>query len=86
MLPKNRVCKSLYLQLRKKYTPQNWYLDRAVGANKLRSFVKDLCTKAGIPGYYTNHSLKATGATRMYVNDVDEQVIQEITGHRSLAV
>ena len=86
LLPKNRNCKSLYLQPRERYMPQNWYRDSPIGENKLRSFVKDLCTKAGIPGYYTNHSLRATGATRMYVNDVDEQVIQEITGHRSLAV
>ena len=52
----------------------------------MRSFVKDLTTKAGIPGYYTNHSLRATGCTRMYNEDIDEQVIQEISGHRSLAV
>ena len=31
-----------------------------------------------------NHSLKATGATVMYVADVPEKIIQERTGHRSL--
>ena len=40
----------------------------------------------GIPGYYTNHSLRATAATRLYQNDVDEQIIQEFTGHHSIAV
>ena len=54
--------------------------------NKLRSFVKDLCSKANIPGFYTNHSLRATSATNMYQNDIDEQIIQEITGHQSVAV
>ena len=48
--------------------------------------MKELCQKAGIPGFYTNHSLRATGCTRMYQNNVEEQVIQEISGHRSLAV
>ena len=86
LLPKNRNCKALYLHPCKKYMPQNWYKDSQFGENKLRSFVKDLCNKAGIPGFYTNHSLKATGCTRMYNNNVEEQVIQEISGHRSLSV
>ena len=86
MLPKDRKCKALYLQTHKKYSPNNWFRDAPVGENRMRSFVKDLCTKAGIPGYYTNHSLRATGCTHMYHCDVDEQVIQEISGHRSLAV
>ena len=52
----------------------------------MRSFVKDLTYKAGIPDFYTNHSLRSTGCTRMYNNDIDENVIQEISEHRSLAV
>ena len=86
LLPKNRKCRSLYLQPHKKYGQCNWFRDAPVGENKLRSFVKDLCDKAGIPGYYSNHSLRATGCTRMYNSDVEEQVIQEISGHKSLAV
>ena len=86
MLPKNRKSKSLYLHPRKKFSPGNWYRDTPVGENKLKTFVKDLCEKAGIPGRFTNHSLRATGTTRMYHDGIDEQVICEITGHRSLAV
>ena len=63
-----------------------WYLNKPVGANTLREVVKNLCEKAGLSGFYTNHSLHATSATRMYQSDIEEQVIQEITGHRSLAV
>ena len=48
--------------------------------------MKELCKTAGLPGYYTNHSLRSTSATSMYQGNVDEQIIQEITGHRSLAV
>ena len=66
MLPRNHNCKKLYLQPRKKYTSHSWYLDSPVGENKLRCFVKTLCSKAGIPGFYTNHSLRASSATRMY--------------------
>ena len=57
-----------------------------MGANKLREVVKTLCVKAGLPGFYTNHSLRSTCATNLYQADIDEQLIQEIMGHRSLAV
>ncbi len=42
------------------------------------------CQKAGISGYKTNHSLRATTATRLYLNGVDEQLVMERTGHRSI--
>lgn len=35
---------------------------------------------------YTNHSLRATAATRLYAAGVDEQLIAEKTGHRSSTV
>ncbi|CAC5407722.1 unnamed protein product [Mytilus coruscus] len=48
----------------------------------LLAFVRE----AGIGGYRTNHSLRASAATRMYDAGVDEQLICEVTGHRSNAV
>ena len=43
-----------------------------------------MCKQAGIPRYDTNHSLRATAATRLYHAGVDEQMVMERTGHRSL--
>ena len=86
LMPKNRSCTAFYLQSRKKYFGKSWYLNRPAGVNRLRNAVKDMCTSAGLPGFYTNHSLRSTCATKLYQNDIDEQIIQEITGHRSLAV
>ena len=86
LLPIERTCKSLYLMLKKKFSPNCWYQDRPVGINKLQSVVRDVCAKAGLPGHYTNHSLRATAATRLYHNNFDEQIIQEFTGCRSIAV
>ena len=43
-----------------------------------------LCAAAGIGGFKTNHSLRATAATRLYQSGVDEQLVMERTGHRSL--
>ena len=43
-----------------------------------------MCKAAGISGYKTNHSLRATTATRLFQAGVDEQLIMEKTGHHSL--
>jgi hypothetical protein len=38
------------------------------------------------PGFFSNHSLRATCATRLFQAGVDEQLISKHTGHRSVAV
>ena len=43
-----------------------------------------ICKEADIGGYKTNHFLRATAATRLYQSGVDEQLVMERTGHRSL--
>ena len=86
MLPSDQKCQAFYLQPHRKFTSTMWYFDKAVGANKLREVVKDVCDKAGLPGFYTNHSLRSTCATSLYHCNIDEQLIQEIMGHRSSAV
>ena len=37
-------------------------------------------------GYYTNHSLRATAATRLYERGYDNQAISSVTGHGTTAV
>ncbi len=48
--------------------------------------MKHLATKVGLSGKFTNHSLHATSAMRMFSGGIPEKVIKEITGHRSDAV
>eukprot|EP00117_Sycon_ciliatum_P039750 scpid102122/ scgid3528/ len=57
-----------------------------LGKNTLRCMVADICSRGGLRGYYTNHSPRRTCATQLYDNGVDEQMIKEVTGHRSDAV
>ena len=45
-----------------------------------------LCSAAGFKGFFSNHSLRATAATRLFDSDVDEQLIMAKTGHVSTAV
>ena len=86
VLPKNRTCSAFYLQPRKKYFGKAWYVNIPAGINRLRTAIGEMCQATGLPGHYTNHSLHATMATKLYQNNVDEQMIMEITGHHSLAV
>ena len=61
-----------------------WYKTIPIGINSLRSTVSTLCQKGGIDGYKTNHSLRVTAATRLFHEGIDEQLIMERTGHRSI--
>ena len=75
-----------YLKPRKKWDTDIWYSQQALGRSTLSGVVKNLCEKVGLTGNRTNHSLRATSATRMFDQNVDEQNIAEITGHKSDAV
>ncbi len=61
-------CSALYKYPLKetKVTPRQWYTDKPIGINKVREIVKNLTKEAGIPGRFTNHSLRVTAATRMF--------------------
>ncbi len=69
-----------------KVTAHTWYQDRPLGINAIAKVVNTLMTRAGIPGRFTNHSLRVTAATRMFNAGVEEQVVKERTGHKSDAV
>ena len=79
--PKDRPDDAFYLKPLQKPTEDCWYQNRPIGHNLLAGTVKRMCGKAGINGYYTNHSLRATAATRLFEAGVDEQVIMLRTGH-----
>jgi len=60
-----------------------WFKKTPLGHCKLSEVVLRLMRNAGIPGYFTNHSLCVTAATRLYEAQVDEATIMHRTGHRS---
>ena len=60
-----------------------WFTSVPVGKNKLQTIIPAMCKKANIQGHKTNHSLRATGATELYMAGVPEKIIKERTGHRS---
>ena len=83
LLPQSMSCLKFYLRCKKKFCPSVWYCDQPYGVNKIKSTVKDICKEGGLTGNFTNHSLRASCASRMYDKNVPEQLIKEVTGHRS---
>ena len=61
-----------------------WYSKNPLGHNQLDKTVSRLCSAAGIGGFKTNHSLRATSTSRLYQSGVEEQMVMERTGHRSV--
>ena len=54
-----------------------------VGHNMLFCIVSGLFEEAGVTSHFTNHSLRATAATRIFDASIDEQLIMHCTGHSS---
>ena len=49
----------------------------------MQNTVPRLMKTANFTGYYTNHSLRVSAATRLFNSGVDEQAIMCVTGHSS---
>ena len=47
----------------------------------LSQTISTMMEKAGIVGNFSNNSLRATTASRLYANNIDKQLITEQTGH-----
>ena len=82
--PANRPNSAFYLRPANKPTQQCWYSNSPIGHTTLAGTITRMCKAAGICGYKTNHSLRATTATRLYQAGIDKQLIMEKTGHHSL--
>ena len=80
----DRPSLAFYLTPLKNPTKDCWFSHIPLGHNTLKNYIGNMCKKAGIKGYTTNHSLRATAATRLYLSRVDEQLVMERTGHRSI--
>ena len=82
-MPEKRNCTKLYLRCRQNPTLSVWYCDQLYGVNKIKTTVRDVCQSAGLIGKFSNHSLHATCASHMYEQQIPEQIIKEVTGHKS---
>ena len=85
--PKQDSCPNdLYLRPLAAPKGDVWFTFQPMGCNKLSSIVADMAKRIGLEGKITNHSLRATAASRLYHQKLDEQLVMERTGHRSTSV
>ena len=81
--PSDRPAGAFYLQPLQKPKGDIWFSKVPCGHNTLQKIVPELMKAAGVTGYFTNHSLRASAATRLFEGGVDEQLIMSRTGHSS---
>ena len=78
--------KKFLLESETQTTPKQWYASQVVGTNSIAMVVKELMKAANIDGFFTNHSLRRIGSTRLFRACVERKLVKEVTGHRSDAV
>ena len=81
--PDDPLLNAFYLQPSRSPADTYWYTKQPLGKTTLNDTVPRLCKQAGIKGFKTNHSLRATAATRLYQSGVDEQIMER-TGHQRI--
>ena len=55
-----------------------WYSSQQLGRNRITQLMKAICSGAGVQKKYTNHSLRATGATRLFsASEATTQVLHK---------
>ena len=64
-----------------KPTPSQWYGQQVVGQHTIAKVVQNLMKNTGIPGFFTNHSTRRTGGTRLFNAGVQRKLVKEATGH-----
>ena len=77
---------NFYLRSLEKPNPAQWYGEQVVGRHTLTKVVGKLLQKANLGGFYSNHSLRRSGTTRLFQAGVDRKIVKEYTGHVSDAV
>ena len=86
LCPPYYVKNNFYLQCLQKPTPKQWYGQQVIGVHTISKVVVQLMKEAKIEGFFTNHSLRRSGGTRLFRAGIDRKLVKEATGHLSDAV
>ena len=77
---------NFYLRSLEKYNPAKWYSTQVLGLHKIMKTVKEMLKKNELDGFFTNHSLRCSGTSRLFQAGVDRKLVKEYSGHRSDAL
>ena len=62
-----------------------WYANKPIGKNTLCSFMSTLSKRCNLSETYTNHCIRATGATILTRSKFASAQIMSVTGHKSVS-
>ena len=62
---------NFYLRSLEKINPAQWYSTQVLGLNKIKQTVNEMLKSAELDGFFTNHSLRCTGTSRLFQAGVD---------------
>ncbi|VDI73208.1 Hypothetical predicted protein [Mytilus galloprovincialis] len=81
------VCDKLWQRPKDQFWEEepSWYYNIPVGEKTLGNFMLYLSKKFNLSEIYTNHSIRATGATVLAKNSYCNAQIIAVTGHKSVA-
>ena len=74
-----------YIGINKKSKGDAWYVSQPMGKNTLGNIVKAMCEEAGIQGRKVNHSARKTAITTLVHAGIPPTLVQQHSGHKSLA-
>ncbi|CAC5362819.1 KCTD1_15 [Mytilus coruscus] len=83
----NPECDKLWQRPKDQFCEEDptWYYNIPVGEKTLGNFMSYLSKKCNLSEIYTNHSIRATGATVLAKNSYCNAQIMAVAGHKSVA-
>ena len=83
----NDGCKRLWQRPRNSFLDGDttWYCAVPLGEKTLSSFMSKISASLQLPIKYTNHSIRATGATLLSRENFNNAQIMAVTGHKSVS-
>ena len=77
---------NFYLQSRTVLSPACWYQNQVMGEGSIGKIIGKMMEAAGYEGFYSGHSFRRSGGSRLFQAGVQRKLVKECTGHMSDAV
>ena len=72
---------NLYLQVLNKPNPACWYAREVMGVGAIGKIIGKMMEAAGYEGFYSGHSLRRSGGSRLFQAGVQRKLVKECTSH-----
>ena len=77
---------NFYLRSLERTNPAQWFSTEVVGCNTLSKTVGQMLKSSKLDGFFSNHSLRHIGTSRLFQAGLPRKFIKEYSGHQSEAL